>query len=103
MQHHKVFSSMYSYYLTFPWHELHCGCGQWALIGVWHLFEGGVNNNAQTLAAGDDYSRAATIRGRRLFDEIRYVLTILIVLTVKVILLKSLLQDWLRKISPFNG
>ena len=36
------------------------------------LFEGGVTN-AETLAAGGDYSRAATIRGRRLIDEIRYV------------------------------
>ena len=35
------------------------------------LFEGGVTN-AETLAAGGDYSRAATIRGRRLIDEIRY-------------------------------
>ena len=35
------------------------------------LFEGGVTN-AKTLAAGGDYSRAATIRGRRLIDEIRY-------------------------------
>ena len=36
------------------------------------LFEGGVTN-AETLAAGGDYSRAATIRGRRLIDEIRYI------------------------------
>ena len=35
------------------------------------LFEGGITN-AKTLAAGGDYSRAATIRGRRLIDEIRY-------------------------------
>ena len=35
------------------------------------LFEGGVTN-AKTLAAGGDYLRAATIRGRRLIDEIRY-------------------------------
>ena len=35
------------------------------------LFEGGVTN-VKTLAAGGDYSRAATIRGRRLIDEIRY-------------------------------
>ena len=35
------------------------------------LFEGGVTN-AKTLAAGGDYSRAATIGGRRLIDEIRY-------------------------------
>ena len=33
------------------------------------LFEGCVTN-AETLAAGGDYSRAATIRGRRLIDEI---------------------------------
>ena len=39
------------------------------------LFEGGVTN-AETLAAGDDYSRAATIRGRRLIDEIRYAVRI---------------------------
>ena len=38
------------------------------------LFEGGVTN-AETLAAGGDYSRAATIRGRRLIDEIRYIRT----------------------------
>ena len=31
------------------------------------LFEGGVTNS-ETLAAGGDYSRAATIRGRRLFE-----------------------------------
>ena len=37
------------------------------------LFEGGVTN-VKTLAAGGDYSRAATIRGRRLIDEIRYIL-----------------------------
>ena len=36
------------------------------------LFEGGVTN-VKTLAAGGDYSRAATIRGLRLIDEIRYV------------------------------
>ena len=35
------------------------------------LFEGGVTN-AETFAAGGDYSRAATIRGRRLIDEIQY-------------------------------
>ena len=35
------------------------------------LFKGGVTN-AETLAG--DYSRAATIRGRRLIDEIRYVI-----------------------------
>ena len=38
------------------------------------LFEGGVTN-AETLAAGGDYSRAATIRGQRLIDEIRYMVT----------------------------
>ena len=36
------------------------------------LFEGGVTN-AKTVAAGGDYSRAATNQGRRLIDEIRYV------------------------------
>ena len=44
------------------------GCGH----EVRRLFEGGVTN-AKTLAAGGDYSRAVTIRGRRLIDEIRYV------------------------------
>ena len=43
------------------------GCGH----EVRRLFKGGVTN-AKTLAAGGDYSRAATIRGRRLIDEIRY-------------------------------
>ena len=49
------------------------------------LFEGGVTN-AETLAAGGDYSlaaggdysRAATIRGRRLIDEIRYIVTAIV-------------------------
>ena len=36
------------------------------------LFEGGVTK-AKTLPVGGDYSRAVTIRGRRLIDEIRYV------------------------------
>ena len=39
------------------------------------LFEGGVTNT-ETLAAGGDYSRAATIRGRRLIGEIRYILDV---------------------------
>ena len=42
------------------------GCGS----EVRRLFEGGITN-ANTLAAGGDYSRAATIRGRRLIDEIQ--------------------------------
>ena len=36
------------------------------------LFDGGVTK-AKTLAVGGDYSRAETIRGRRLIDEIRYI------------------------------
>ena len=36
------------------------------------LFEGG-DYNIQGLAGGGYYSRAATIRGRRLIEEIRYV------------------------------
>ena len=52
------------------------GCGQYALIGVRLLFEGG-HYNFQGLAAGGYYSRAATIQGRlyqgrRLIEEIRY-------------------------------
>ena len=47
------------------------GCGQYALIGVRLLFEGG-DYNIQGLAGGGYYSRAATIRGRRLIEEIRY-------------------------------
>ena len=47
------------------------GCGQYALIGVRLLFEGG-HYNIQGLAGGGYYSRAATIRGRRLIEEIRY-------------------------------
>ena len=43
------------------------GCGQYALIGVQLLFEGG-HYNIQGLAGGGYYSRAATIRGRRLFE-----------------------------------
>ena len=54
------------------------GCGQYALIGVRLLFEGG-DYNIQGLAGGGYYSRAATItfkvwqegatiRGRRLFE-----------------------------------
>ena len=39
------------------------GCGQYALIGVRLLFEGG-HYNFQGLAAGGYYSRAATIQGR---------------------------------------
>ena len=35
------------------------------------LFEGG-DYNIQGLAGGGYYSRAATIRGRRLIEEIRY-------------------------------
>ena len=41
------------------------GCGQYALIGVRLLFEGG-DYNIQGLAGGGYYSRAATIQGRRL-------------------------------------
>ena len=41
-------------------------CGQCALIGVQLLFEGG-DYNIEGLAAWGYYSRAATIRGRRLF------------------------------------
>ena len=48
------------------------GCGQYALIGVRLLFEGG-HYNIQGLARGGYYSRAATIRGRRLIEEIRNV------------------------------
>ena len=40
------------------------------LIGVRLLFEGG-HYNIQGLAGGGYYSRAATIRGRRLIEEIR--------------------------------
>ena len=47
------------------------GCGQYDLIGVRLLFEGG-HYNIQGLAAVGYYSRAATIRGRRLIEEIRY-------------------------------
>ena len=45
------------------------GCGQYALIGVRLLFEGG-HYNIHGLAAGGYYSRAATIRGRHLIEEI---------------------------------
>ena len=43
------------------------GCGQYALIGVRLLFEGG-HYNIQGLAGGGYYSRAATIRGWLLFE-----------------------------------
>ena len=51
------------------------GCGQYALIGVRLLFEGG-DYNIQGLAGGGYYSRAATIRGRGR-RQIRYCILII--------------------------
>ena len=73
MQHHKTFSLTSLYYSgvgkgSAPPDLCFTGCGH----EVRRLFEGGVTN-VKTLAAGGDYSRVATIRGRRLIDEIRYI------------------------------